>query len=87
MGTREVESLAAWKPFSLFLRFSQESMIASGEAPFCQKLPHTPQACIREERHLAESGLLACTWEGLTLVLDDDGRRKGRFREVEKWSL
>jgi len=71
MGEGEVDGFAAWKPFSLFLRFSQESLIGRGEAPFCQKLSDNPQTCTREERQLAESGLSACTWQGLTIVHDE----------------
>ena len=71
MGEGEVDGFAAWKPFSLFLRFSQESLIGRGEASFCQKRSDNPQGGTREERQVAESALSACTWQGLTIVHDE----------------
>jgi len=71
MGEGEVDGFAAWKPFSLFLRFSQESLIGRGDARFCRRLSDNPQTGTREEPQLAESALSACTWQGLTIVHDE----------------
>jgi hypothetical protein len=42
MGKREGERFAVWKEFSLFLRFSQEIMIGTGEALSCRNHLTTP---------------------------------------------
>ena len=78
MGKREVVGFAAWQPFSLFLRFSQESLNGRDKAPFCQEPSDNPQFCTREERHLPELGLLACTWQRLAIVHDEMMMVEGR---------
>jgi hypothetical protein len=78
MGKRAVESFAVWKPFSLFLRFSQETMTSTGEAPICEQLRGNLQTCILDERHLPESGLLASPRQGLTAAHDEMMMAKGK---------
>jgi hypothetical protein len=78
MGKREVASFAVWEHFSLFLLFSQESMIGSRTAPFGQNLPETPPDLHSRGAASGGVGFLGCARQGLATAHDTMVRSKGR---------